>query len=152
MPDVQLIELARIDDSPSNPRKTFRDLQEPADDIRRRGVLQPVLVRPAGERYELVFGTRRVRAARLAGVGAIPATVRSMTDAEVLEPHLIEHAQRADIHPLEEADGSRALHEPHGLAIEAIAARTGKSTAHLYARLTLCALGPAGRTAVLDDP
>ncbi len=150
VPDVQLIELECIDDSPSNPRKAFRELQELADDIRRHDVLQPVLVRPTGGRYALVFSAGRVRAARLAGVGAIPAMVRSMTDGEVLEPHLIENARRADIHPLDEADGSRVLHEPHGLAIEALAARTGKSTAYLYARLTLCARGPAGRAAVLD--
>lgn len=144
------IPLGDISPSPSNPRRAFDEayLAELADDIRARGVLSPVLVRPhpVGG-YELVFGECRWRAAKLAELAEIPAMVRELTDAEVLEIQVVENAKRRDVHPLEEADAYRALHESHGYAIDDIAAKLGKSKSYVYGRLRLCGLGAVAREA-----
>lgn len=137
-----------IDESPQNPRKTFGDLGELTDSIRRKGVLSPVLVRPMGERFELVYGHRRLRAARAAGLEEVPAIVAELSDREALEEALVENAQRADVPPLEEAEAFRRLMDDHGLGAEDLAQRTGKSLASIYARLKLCELGPEGREAL----
>lgn len=149
------VEIALIDPSPSQPRRTFDEakLRELADDIKVHGVLQDVLLRPSPKklgRYELVFGERRFRASKLAGLSTIPAKVRELTDAQVLEIQIVENAKRADIHPLEEADAYEALHKKHGYAVEEIAAKVAKSTASIYARLKLCALVPEARKAFVE--
>lgn len=148
------IAVALIDESPTNPRKTFTGVEELAADIKARGVLQDVLLRPhpkkAG-RYELVFGARRFRATKLAGLKTIPAKVRALTDAEVLEIQIVENSKRADIHPLEEADGYEQLHSKHGFSVEDIAAKVGKSVATVRARLKLSAIAPKVREAVFAE-
>ena len=145
------IDLDRIDESPTNPRRAFAAaaLDELADDIRRRGVLQPVLVRPMGDRFELVFGARRFRACRLADRDTVPAMVRELGDEAVLEAQLVENAKRTDLHPLEEADAYRVLHEQHGHSIDELAAAVGKSASYVYQRLRFVALGPEAREAFL---
>jgi len=145
---VEVLPLSGIEESPFNPRKTFADLEELAEDVKRRGVLQPVLVRPL-ERgmYQLVFGARRYRAAKLAGLQSIPAMVRELGDAEALEIALVENAKRSDVHPLEEADAYRELHTKHGYDVETIAAKVGRSKASVYQRLKLVELGEVGRKA-----
>lgn len=139
-------------ESPTNPRRdTNGDLGELVESVKAKGVLQPVLARPGvrpGE-WELVFGHRRLRAARKAGLAKIPALVRAMSDVEVLEAQLVENCQRQDIHPLDEADGYRRLHEDHGYAIEDLVAKVGKSRAYVYARMKLCALVAPARKAFL---
>lgn len=147
-----ILPLAQLAESPTNPRQRYGDLTELIDSIRRQGVLQPVLARPLDQdRYELVFGHRRFRAAREAGLTALPAMVREMTDLEVLEAQLVENCQRVDIHPLDEAEGYRRLHEEHGYSVDDIAAKVGKSKAAVYARLKLCSLAPAARKAFLEE-
>lgn len=148
---VESIPLERISESKFNPRKSFTDLEELAEDVKRRGVLQPVLVRPFEDgSYQLIFGARRYRAATMAGLKSIPAMVRDMTDAEALEIAIVENAKRADVHPLEEADAYRELHERHGYDVDTIAAKVGKSKGYVYARMKLCELGEAGRKAFFD--
>lgn len=147
---AKLITGALIDPSPSNPRKTFRDLEELAETIKKHGILQPLVVRPKAGRLELVFGERRLRAGKLAGLTAFPCLVREMSDLEVLEVQIIENVQRADVDALEEADGYKVLHETHGYSVPDIAAKIGKSIAYVYARLKLCALGPEGRKALAE--
>lgn len=150
---VNEIALSLIHESPTNPRKTFTEIEELAADIKQHGVLQHVLVRPHPSKaggYELVFGARRFRAAKLAKLADIPAVVRELDDAKVLELQIVENSQRADIHPLEEADGYHALHTTHGYAVEDIAAKVGKSVSAVYARLKLCALVPEARAAFLE--
>jgi ParB/RepB/Spo0J family partition protein len=148
----QLLPVDGLRESPTNPRKTLGDLSELVESVRTKGVLQPVLVRPANGAgaYELVFGHRRLAAARKAGLEEIPAIVREMDDREVLEAQIVENCQRADIHHLEEADGYRQLHEKHGYAIEDLAAKVGKSKAYVYARMKLCALVKPARKAFLE--
>lgn len=145
------IPLEEIHPSPFNHRRVFRDMEQLAESIKARGVLQPVTVRKNGKGYELVFGERRYRATKLAGVASIPAIVRTMSDVEVLEAQLIENVQRSDVHALEEADGYKELLDKHKYDVETIAAKTGKSKAYIYARLKLCALAPGPRKAFLDD-
>lgn len=146
--------VALIDESPTNPRKTFANVEDLAEDIKKHGVLQDVLVRPHPKktgRFELVFGARRFRASKLAGLKDIPAKVRELDDAKVLELQIVENSQRSDIHPLEEADGYQMLHEKHGWSVEDIAAKVGKSVGTIRARLKLCALAPEARQAVFDE-
>lgn len=142
--------------SKTNPRKHFDKaaLQELAESIGKHGVLQPILVRPnaADGNYELVAGERRWRAAKLAKLERIPATVRELADAEVLEIQVIENLQRADLHPLEEAEGYEALMkcqhaDGHAYTADEIAAKVGKSRSYVYQRLKLTALTPKAREA-----
>ncbi len=142
--------------SATNPRKTFDEdgMNELAASIRSNGVLQPLLVRPRAERqFEIVFGERRYRGAKMAEKETIPVCIREMTDAQVLEAQLVENLQRRDVHPLEEARGMRALlelDEPK-YSVEQIAAKTGKSPAYCAARLRLTELAPAAVDAFLKD-
>ncbi len=149
------LDLALIDPSPTQPRRVFDEaaLKELADDIKTHGVLQDVLVRPSPAkkgRFELVFGERRCRASKLADLKTIPAKVRNLTDAEVIEIQIVENAKRSDIHPLEEADAYGALHNKHGYSVEEIAAKVAKSTATIYARLKFCTLVDEARKAFFD--
>lgn len=153
---IQTIRVARIGASPTNPRKHFDQaaLDELAESIRRHGVLQPILVRPnpdqvrgPREEFEIVSGERRWRAAQAAELREIPALVRELGDAEVLEIQVIENLQRADLHPLEEAEGYEALHQRHGYTVADIAAKVGKSERYVYARMKLCALCEKARKA-----
>lgn len=126
-------------------------LEELTESVATHGILSPILVRPVNGRHELVFGQRRLLAARAAGLQEIPAMVREMTDAQVLEAQIIENCQREDIHPMEEAESYRTLHETYGYHVEEIAAKVGKSKAYVYGRLKLCALTEDAKQAFLDN-
>lgn len=143
--------LFEIDVSPTNPRKHFDEvkLAELAESIRGKGLISPVTVRPRGERFELVVGERRFRASALAGCVSILARVRDLTDREVCEVQLEENGQRADVHPLEEADAYEHL-RAQGAALEELAARTGKSVSYVRHRLQYCNLCPEAREAFFD--
>ena len=145
------IPLNLLEESPTNQRKTFRGLDELAESIKRYGVLQAILVRRVASHYEIVFGHRRYRAAKIAGLEEIPATSRELTDVEVVEAQIVENLHRDDIHPLEEADAYRVLHETHGYDVETIARKVGKSKAYIYGRMKLCALCEAARKPFLED-
>ncbi len=97
--------------NPNQPRKTFNSshLEELAASMRQSGVLQPILVRPHGDAYQLVVGERRWRAAKLAGLRTVPAVIRDATDAECLELALIENLLREDLNPVEEAQAYQRL-------------------------------------------
>src|SRR6266446_24067 len=115
---IEFLPVAKVSESKSNPRKSFGDMAELIESVRTKGVLVPVLCRPSADGWELVFGARRLRAAQAAGLAEIPAIVREITDREVLEVQVIENLQRADVHPLEEAEGFKALHEQYGVPME----------------------------------
>jgi ParB family chromosome partitioning protein len=137
--------IALLTESKTNPRRTFEEnsLKELAESIRTQGVLAPLLVRPITEQgFEVVFGARRFRAARMAAAATVPVRIKNLTDAEALEAQLVENLQRRDVHPLEEAQGFRALlnlEEPQ-YSIEQIAAKTGKSPAYVTQRIRLTEL------------
>lgn len=151
------IPIEQIRESPHNHRKHFDEarLAELIESVKAHGVLQPVLVRPAVKpfgkvKYELVYGHRRFRAARLAKLKEIPATVRELDDRAALEVALIENCRREDVLPMEEAEGYRELHEAHGVSVEQLAERVGKSKEYVYARLKLCELKSPGVREALD--
>ena len=148
--------IAVLTESTTNPRRIFEDeaLKELAESIRSQGVLSPLLVRPLNERsFEIVAGARRYRAARMADVDSVPVRIVNLTDAEALEMSIVENLQRRDVHPMEEANGFRALlnlEEPK-YSIEQIAARTGKNPAYVAARLKLTELTPTVVEAFYKD-
>jgi len=122
--------------NPDQPRREFDSaaLDELAESIRERGVIQPILVRPmhdAPGEYQIVAGERRWRAAQLAGLRAIPALVRELDDLEVMEVALIENIQRADLNALEEARGYVSMTTRFGRSADAIAKIVGKSRSHV---------------------
>jgi len=130
------------------PRRYFNDaaLQELAESIRERGILEPLLVRPVGDKdapYEIVAGERRWRAAQLAGLHNVPVIVRNLTDREALEFGLIENVQREDLSPLEEAEGyQRLMHELNHMQ-ETLSRIIGKSRSHIANMLRILALPDA---------
>jgi ParB family chromosome partitioning protein len=114
-----------------------------ADSIREVGVLQPVLVRPVDDGYELIAGERRWRAARRIGLQTIPALVRDTDDATALEHALVENLHRDDLNPLEEAAAYQQLIEDFGLTHEAVASQVGRSRTSITNSLRLLQLPPA---------
>jgi len=129
--------------NPNQPRKHFdeSELSELSDSIKAHGVLQPILVRPIADgRYEIVAGERRWRAAQRAGLHAIPAVIRELDEVEILEIGIIENVQRADLNPIEEAQGYQALIDRFGRTQQDIADVVGKSRPHIANMLRLLAL------------
>lgn len=149
----QYIALDLIDESTTNPRQTFDPikLEELAASIREHGLIQPVVVRPRNGRFELVAGARRFRSSLLAEQCTIPAHIKELTDTQAIEWQVVENAQRVDVHPYEEAQGFRRLLEMPGYDVAAVAAKTGKSESHVYARLSLLKLIPEVATAFLEE-
>ncbi len=141
---IAVVPVDRIDASPEQPRKTFDEesLRGLADSIREQGVLQPILVEKRGERYLIVAGERRFRAARLAGLAEVPVVARSLTREEKLEISLIENIQREDLDPVEEAEAFRSLMSAMGLSQETLAKRLGKSRSAVANSLRLLNLDP----------
>src|SRR5262245_27776808 len=136
------ITIDRIVPNPKQPRRTFieSDLEELAESIRTKGVLQAILVRPDpsnADMFEIIAGERRWRAARRAGLTTIPAVVREMDDREVLEIAIIENVQRSDLNPVEEAEAYKALIDRFGRTQESVATQVGKSREHVSNTLRL---------------
>lgn len=129
----------QIDPSALQPRAHFDEakLEELAQSIRANGVVQPLLLRPKGQRFELIAGERRWRAAQLAGLSKVPAVVRHVSDDKVLELALIENIQREDLNPIEEAQAYKKLIENLGLTQEVVAERVGRDRSYVtnYLRL-----------------
>ena len=150
---VQQISLANIVPSPLQPRREFQReaLEELVDSIRQRGIIQPLIVRPANSRFELIAGERRWRAAKEVGLAEAPAIVRQATDLEVLELSLIENLQRADLNPIEEAQAYARLAGEFGMRQEDIAQKVGKSRASVANAMRLLDLDPQVQTWVVQD-
>lgn len=136
------VPVALLTANPFQPRQQT-DAQELAsltESIRKHGVLQPIIVRPVGDGYEVVAGERRWRAAEAAGLQEIPAVVRQMTDLEALELALVENLQRADLNPMERAKAYRRLIDDFQLTQEQVADRVGKSQPSIANALRLLQL------------
>ena len=150
------VSLSLLSESKTNPRRTFEEiaLKELAESIRTQGVLSPLLVRPLTENgFEIVAGARRYRAAQMAELPTVPVRIVHLSDAAALEAQLVENLIRAEIHPMEEAQGFRALldlEEPK-YSIEQIAAKVGKSAVFVASRLKLTDLVPAAVDAFYAD-
>lgn len=138
---TQTVPVDLIDPSPFNPRTYFDDakLQELAESIKSKGVLQAPIVRPVGDRYELVVGERRWRASKIAELEEIPARVQELTDVEVLEIQVIENIERDDMTPLDEAFGYQAL-LGHGYTVARIAEKVHRPESYIAKRLALTKL------------
>jgi ParB family chromosome partitioning protein len=141
---VHQIHLASIAPSALQPRKDFRPeaLQELVDSIRQHGIIQPLIVRQSGARFELIAGERRFRAAQEIGLITVPAIIRTANDVEVLELSLIENLQRADLNPIEEAQAYARLANEFSLRQEDIALKVGRSRAAVTNALRLLDLHP----------
>ena len=148
---VREVETARIRPNPSQPRQHFDEeaLAELAESIRQHGVLQPVLLRAAGDDYELIAGERRWRAAQLAQLHVIPALVREHDDSGSAELALIENVQREDLNAIEEAEGYQALIARFGHTQDHVAKLVGKSRSHVANLLRLLDLPEAVRLMLL---
>ena len=136
---VREIEIGRIRPNPEQPRIQFKEeaIEELADSIAERGVLQPILLRPHGEGFEIVAGERRWRAAQRARLHTIPAIVREIDDTTAAEIALIENIQREDLNAIEEAEGFRQLIQKHGHTQDNVAKLVHKSRSHVANLLRL---------------
>jgi ParB family transcriptional regulator, chromosome partitioning protein len=151
-PDVDVPEGERVHEvsvtsivpSALQPRKDFAPsaLQELIDSIRQHGIIQPLIVRQAGARLELIAGERRWRAAQEVGLTVVPVIIRRASDLEVLELSLIENLQRADLNPIEEAQGYARLASEFGMRQEDIAMKVGRSRAAVANTMRLLDLHP----------
>ncbi len=142
---IQEIEVSAIRANRYQPRQDFDEasLEELKDSIKSYGILQPILVRKLpGEGYELITGERRLRAAKLAGVKAIPALVKEYNDAEISEIALIENIQREDLNAIEEARAYDHLMKEFHLTQETMAEKLGRSRSHIANTLRLLKLAP----------
>src|SRR5256885_9049525 len=141
---VHQINLASIVPSALQPRKDFgrEALLELSESIRQHGIIQPLIVRQVGTRFELIAGERRWRAAQELGLATVPAIVRTANDLEVLELSLIENLQRADLNPIEEAQGYARLSNEFGMRQEDIALKVARSRAAVANALRLLDLHP----------
>lgn len=138
------IPLSRLSANPRQPRQTM-DPQEFAglvDSVKQHGVLQPIVVRPVRDGFEVIAGERRWRAAEAAGLDAVPAMIRALTDQEALELALVENLQREDLNPMERAHAYRSLIDEFGLTQERVADRVGKSQPSVANALRLLNLPP----------
>lgn len=152
--EQRLVPVDHVRPSKLNPRKDFREdeLAELADSLSRKGLVQPIIVRPHPEQggYEIVAGERRWRAAQLAKMRQVPVIVRDLDDQEVLELAIIENVQRADLNAIEEATGYRELIERFDYSQEQLAEVIGKSRSHLANTLRLLKLPDAVQSMVQD--
>jgi ParB family transcriptional regulator, chromosome partitioning protein len=137
--------LDRIDPNPRQPRESFTEetLEELSDSIRAVGVLQPVVIRPVGDRFQIIMGERRVRAARMAGLSTLPAVVRITEDHYLLRDALIENVHREDLNPLEEAAAYAQLLNDFAVTQEELAGRIGRSRPAISNALRLLKLPPS---------
>jgi ParB family transcriptional regulator, chromosome partitioning protein len=141
------ISVAAIEPNPFQPRQHFQPeaLAELVASVKEKGVLQPLLVRPHGNGFQLIAGERRFRAAMEAGLRDVPVVVLELTDQESLELAMIENLQRQDLNPMEEAEGYKHLMDRFHLTQEAVAQKVGKARASVANALRLVNLAPEAR-------
>jgi ParB family transcriptional regulator, chromosome partitioning protein len=149
---IQKLQLDEVVPNPDQPRRHFDEttLAELAASIKQYGVLLPLVVTPHGQKYQIVAGERRWRAAKLAGLKQVPAVIRSLKDLERLEVALVENVQRVDLSPLEQAASLLRLHEQFSIAFDTIAKRLGKAPSTLNNMVRLLKLPPAAQEALTN--
>jgi len=149
---VREVPVARVVASPWQPRSTFESeaLSELVESIKVHGVLQPLLVREIGEKFELIAGERRLRAAQAALLKKVPVIVVEASDEKALEIALIENLQREDLNPIEEAEGYALLQKKFNLTQEEVAKQVGKARASIANALRLLELSDSIRRHVAD--
>lgn len=151
--EIRMLRLSQVDPNRSQPRQKFEEeaLEELADSIRQFGVLQPILVKKNGSRYEIIAGERRWRASRKAGLREIPAIIRDYSNQETVELSLIENIQRENLNPIEEAKAFKRLLDEFGLRQEDLAARVSKSRTAITNAVRLLKLDERVQEMVVDN-
>lgn len=139
---VEKIPLQKLVANPFQPRKKFDDeaIGELAQSIREHGIIQPIVVRKKGKKYEIVVGERRYRAAKLANLEEIPAIIKEMTEEQMMELAILENLQREDLTPIEEAEAYQNLIEKLNFTQDDLAKRLGKSRPHITNMIRLLQL------------
>lgn len=139
------VPIDQIDPNPHQPRRQFTEaaLSELADSIRSNGIIQPVVLRAAGERFQLIAGERRLRAAQLAGLTTLPAIVKNADELAQAQMALVENIQREDLNPMDRASGYRTLLNELGVNQSELAARLGEDRVTIANHLRLLELDPA---------
>ena len=144
-PIGRLIPIDEIDPNPNQPRQVMGDLSELISSITEKGILEPLVVRQRGDRFQIVAGERRYQAAVQVGLRELPVVVRDVDDTEVIELALIENLQRKDLTPFEEAEALEGLAERCGYTHEDLARKLGKSRTSITESLALTAMPEAVR-------
>ncbi|WP_332650767.1 ParB/RepB/Spo0J family partition protein [Lysinibacillus sp. 54212] len=148
--EIESVSVSQLVVNPFQPRKIFNDdvLEELAQSIKEHGIIQPIVVRKKGKKYEIVVGERRFRAAKLAGLNEIPAIVKEMTEQQMMEVAILENLQREDLTPIEEAEAYSSLIEKLDFTQEDLAKRLGKSRPHIANHIRLLQLPEEVRSLV----
>lgn len=148
-----LLNITKVEPNREQPRKKFDEdaLMELADSIRQYGVLEPILVQPRDNYYEIVSGERRWRAAKLAGLKEIPVIIKDLTDQEIAEISLIENIQREDLNPIEEALAYKRLLEEFHLKQDELAEKVSKSRTAVTNSMRLLKLNEEVQQMVVED-
>ena len=149
---VEQIDLINIKPNPYQPRKIFDEsaMKDLTESIKEHGVLQPIILRKKGSKYEIVVGERRFRASQLASLDLIPAVIRELNDQQMMELAILENLQREDLTPIEEAEAYQNLMEHLNLTQEQLAFRLGKSRPHIANHIRLLSLPEVVKKAVSD--
>lgn len=150
---IQTLSIADVEPNRSQPRKNFNEdgLEELADSIRQFGVIQPLIVQKKEDRYEIIAGERRWRAAKKAGIKKIPVIIKEYTPQEVMEISLIENIQREDLNPIEEAMAYKRLLEEYHLKQDEVAEKVSKSRTTVTNAIRLLKLDERVQQMVIDD-
>jgi ParB family transcriptional regulator, chromosome partitioning protein len=151
--DLIYLDIDQLDPTQSQPRHVFRQdkLEELAQSIKANGIIQPIVARRNGERFQIIAGERRWRAAQMAGLHKIPCIVKDIAEDNVLELSLIENIQREELNPIEEANAYKSLLERFGTTQEDIARRVGKDRSSITNSLRLLKLPPEVQKLVEED-
>ena len=147
------IDINKIEPAKDQPRRRFEEekLTELAASIKEYGIIQPIIVRREEDYYRIIAGERRWRAAKIAGINKIPVVIKDIDEEEAFGLALIENLQRADLNPIEEAEGYKRLMEAYGFTQEAIADKIGKSRAAVANSLRLFNLDPRVKTFLIEN-
>jgi ParB family chromosome partitioning protein len=139
-PVGRIISIEQVDPNPNQPRQVMGDLSELIASIAEKGIIEPLVVRPRGDRFQIVAGERRYQAAVQVGLRDLPVVIRDVDDTEMLEVALIENLQRKDLTPFEESEALHGLADSCGYTHEDLARRLGKSRSSITESLALNAM------------
>jgi ParB family transcriptional regulator, chromosome partitioning protein len=148
VPVGRMVPIEQVDPNPDQPRQAMGDLAELIASVREKGIIEPLVVRQRGARYQIIAGERRYHAASQAGLRELPVVVRDVDDGEMLELALIENIQRKDLTPFEESEAMQGLAQKFGYTHEDLAKRLGKSRTTITEALSLTGIPPEVRKVI----
>jgi ParB family transcriptional regulator, chromosome partitioning protein len=148
VPVGRMVPIEQLDPNPDQPRQAMGDLAELIASVKEKGIIEPLVVRQRGARYQIVAGERRYHAASQAGLRELPVVIRDVDDGEMLELALIENIQRKDLTPFEESEAMQGLAQKFGYTHEDLAKRLGKSRTTITEALSLTSIPPEVRKVI----